>query len=371
MSTHAPSHPAPLSAERSPPTPTARARLPIGLIGAGGIGRMHQERARIHPEVVIAGVADPSEAARHWALAEGLPWFADPAEMLDRVRPAAALIATPNALHPETALACIERRLPVLVEKPIADTLEGGLAIVRAGVRAGVPVLVGHQRRHSPVMRQAKRLLTEGVLGRPVAANVLATWLKPDPYFDTAWRRQPGGGPVLINLIHDVDQLRFLLGEVHSVQALCSSAVRGFPVEDTAAAILRFDHGAVATVLTSDTTVAPWNWDLSAGEAAHYPRQDIDSMQLMGTEGSLTLPRLSVWRYPGARGWHEPLQESRVAHHAFDPYAEQLRHLRAVAEGREAPLCSGLDGLRTLQATLAVHEAAHRGTPVELTPLQA
>lgn len=345
--------------------------MPIALIGAGGIGRMHQERARIHPDVVIAGVADPSESARAWAQQEGLPWFADAAELLDRVRPAAAIVATPNALHRASALACIERGVTVLVEKPIADTLDNGLAIVRAAAAAGVAVLVGHQRRHSPIMRQARRLIADGVLGRPVAAQVLATWLKPDPYFETAWRRQAGGGPVLINLIHDVDQLRSLLGEVVSVQALASNAVRGFEVEDTAAAIMRFANGAVATLLTSDTAVAPWNWDLSAGEAAHYPRQDIDAMLLMGTAGSLTLPRLSVWRYPGTRGWHEPLQESRVAHHMSDPYAEQLRHLRAVAEGRETPLCSGIDGLRTLQATLAVLEAAAQGRPVDLTPLEA
>jgi predicted dehydrogenase len=343
--------------------------MPLALIGAGGIGRMHQERARVHPDVVITGVADPSPDARAWAQAQGLPWFAEADALLDAVRPAAAIVATPNALHLSAARACIARGLPVLVEKPLADTLDAGLALVREAAQAGVPVLVGHQRRHSPMMRQARRLVDDGVLGRPVAASVHATWLKPDPYFQATWRREPGGGPVLINLIHDIDQLRMLMGEVVEVQAIASSAVRGFAVEDTAGAVLRMASGAVATLLTSDTAVSPWNWDLAAGEAAHYPRQAIDSMLLMGTEGSLTLPQLTVWRYPGARGWHEPLQASRTAPHAEDPYAEQLRHLRAVAEGREAPRCRALDGLRTLQATLAVLEAARTGAPVVLQPL--
>jgi len=356
------------------PTPSAApasaARLPVALIGGGQIGRMHALRGATHPDVRFCGVADPSPATRDWAAAHGLPWFADAAGLLDATKPGAALVATPNALHRDAALACIDRGVPVLVEKPIADTVEAGLDIVRAAARAGVPVLTGHHRRHNPIAREAQRLVQAGVLGRPVAASALATWLKPGPYFDAAWRREKGGGPVLINLIHDVDLLRFLLGDVVSVQAQASNAVRGFAVEDTAAAVMRFANGALATLLTTDTAAAPWNWDLAAGEAGHYPRQDIDAHHLMGTEGSLTLPRLEVWRYPGARGWHEPLSVSRAVPHTGDPYTEQLRHLRAVAEGREVPRCSGLDGLRTLQATLAVLESAQTGAPVTLAPLE-
>lgn len=196
----------------------------------------------------------------------------------------------------------------------------------------------------------------------------MATWLKPDAYFELDWRRSPGGGPILINLIHDIDLLRFLLGEVISVQAATSNAIRGFGVEDTAAVLLRFENGVLGTISVTDAAVAPWNWDLSAGEAVHYPRQDVDSHFLSGTEGSLTLPRLNLWRYRETRGWHEPLTRERTAVHWGDPYAEQLRHLRAVAEGIETPVCSGLDGLRTLQATLAVHEAARTGQPVSLLP---
>jgi predicted dehydrogenase len=150
------------------------------------------------------------------------------------------------------------------------------------------------------------------------------------------------------------------------VQAITSSAVRGHPVEDTAAAILRFRNGALGSVSLTDAAVAPWNWDLAAGEAAHYPRQDVDSIFISGTEGSLTLPRLEVWRYRGARGWHDPLSMERTAPHLRDPYAEQLRHVRAVVEGREEPLCSGFDGMRTLEAIRAVHDSAATGLAVEL-----
>lgn len=341
-------------------------KMPVAVIGAGAIGRMHIERLLRHADVSLAAVADPTDAARTLAAELGVPCFADPCEMLDQVRLGGVIVATPNSTHADIGIACIERGLPVLMEKPVADTVADAQRLCDRAAAAGVPLMVGHQRRHNPILRRARALIADGLLGRPVSANVMATWLKPDSYYQLAWRRQAGGGPVLINLIHDIDVLRFLLGEIESVQAVTSNAVRGFEVEDSAAVLLRFASGALGTLVVSDAAVAPWNWDLAAGEAAHYVQQAVDSHFIAGTEASLTLPRLNVWRYRGARGWHEPLTQERSAVHAGDPYIEQLRHFRAVAEGRETPLCSGLDGLRTLQATLAVHEAARCQRPVHL-----
>ena len=338
--------------------------LPVALVGAGAIGRMHAQHCQQHPDVHLAAIADPTEAGRALAATLDVPWFADLAALLDRVPVGAAIIATPNATHLSIARTCIERGVPLLVEKPIADTLNNGAALCDAAEAAGVPLLVAHHRRHSVIQARARAMVSEGVLGRPVAAHAMATWLKPDAYFDLAWRREAGGGPVLINLIHDIDQLRFMLGDIVEVQAMTSNAVRGFEVEDTAAVIVRFTCGALGTLLVSDATAAPWCWDLGAGEAAHYPRQSIDAMQLCGTHASLTLPRLELWRYDGQPGWHEPLTQTRVAPHAADPYKTQLSHLRAVAERREAPLCSGRDGLASLATALAVLESARTRQPV-------
>jgi len=338
--------------------------LSVALIGAGAIGRLHAERCLRHSEVRLAAIADPGNAAREFAAGLGVPWYADYRELLDTVEVGAAIVATPNSTHLPVGRICIERRVPLLIEKPIAATLEDGRSLCDAADAAAVPLLVAHHRRHNPIQRRARELITQGALGRPVSANVMATWLKPDAYFDLAWRRDPGGGPVLINLIHDIDQLRFMLGEVIEVQAMASNSIRTFAVEDTAGALMRFSNGVLATLIVSDATTSPWNWDLSAGEAPHYPRQDVDAMFLCGTEGSLTLPGLSLYRYAGRRGWHEELMLKRQAPHSCDPYVEQLRHLRAVAEGREAPLCSGRDALRTLAVAQAVLESARTRLPV-------
>lgn len=340
---------------------TTGARLPIGVIGAGTIGRTHVERALHSPAVAIAAIADPTDAARDFAASLNVPWFADHRQMLADVRLKAVIVATPNHTHADIGLDCIAAGLATLVEKPIADSVDAGRRLCEAAAAAGVPLLIGHQRRSNPLVRRARMLIDEGVLGTPVSATVLCTWYKPASYFEASWRRERGGGPVLINLIHDIDLLRYLLGDIVSVQARASNRQRGHAVEDTAVVLLEFASGALGTVTVSDTTVAPWNYDLASGEAQLYAKQDIDSYFLSGTEGSLTLPRLQVFRYLGARGWHDPLSVTRTPVHALDPYSEQLLNLRAVVEGREAPRCAGIEGLKTLAATQAVLESAASG----------
>ena len=337
------------------------------LIGAGVIGRTHIDRIGRDPHLALAGIAEPSAAGKALAEQLGVPWAASHLELLERTQAQGAIVATPNASHVGMAIDCLERGVAALVEKPVADTVAEALALVQAQQRTGVPVLVGHHRRHNPINTRARSILQEGRLGRVVTANVMCTVLKPDAYFDAAWRRQPGGGPVLINLIHEIDMLRFLCGEITEVQALSSNAVRGFAVEDTAAAVLRFASGALGTVVLSDAAASPWCWDFCAAEQDQYPRQDVQSHFIAGTHGSLSLPDLALWNYRGERSWHAEMTLEKTFVHKADAYSRQLQHFAAVIEGREAPLCSAVDGLRTLQATLAVAEAARSGQAVSCT----
>ena len=337
------------------------------LIGAGVIGRTHIDRIGRDPHLALAGIAEPSAAGTALAEQLGVPWAASHLELLDRTQAQGAIVATPNASHVGMAIDCLERGVAALVEKPVADTVAEALALVQAQQRTGVPVLVGHHRRHNPINSRARSIVQDGRLGRVVTANVMCTVLKPDAYFDAAWRRQPGGGPVLINLIHEIDMLRFLCGEITEVQALSSNAVRGFAVEDTAAAVLRFASGALGTVVLSDAAASPWCWDFCAAEQDQYPRQDVQSHFIAGTHGSLSLPDLALWNYRGERSWHAEMTLEKTFVHKADAYSRQLQHFAAVIEGREAPLCSAVDGLRTLQATLAVAEAARSGQAVSCT----
>ncbi len=123
-------------------------------------------------------------------------------------------------------------------------------------------------------MQKAKEVIESGQLGRVLLVNAMFWLFKPDDYFDIEWRRQDGAGPVFLNLIHDVDNLRHLFGEVVSVQARESNAVRGNPVEETSVILLVFESGLLATLSVCDSVVAPWSWEMTTGENPAYPKVD-------------------------------------------------------------------------------------------------
>ena len=340
----------------------------VAVIGAGAIGAAHARLMRRGNACRLAAIADPSPAAAALAEELGVPHLADYRALLEGTPPDAVIVATPNQTHLPIGAAFLERGIPVLVEKPIADTLEAARALNEAAARHGTPLLVGHHRRHNPILKAASSALAGGLIGELTTASILASFLKHEGYFGLSWRREAGGGPVLINLIHEIDLVHYVCGEIASVQAVTSNARRGFAVEDSAVVLLRLVNGALVTLALSDTVAAPWSWDLVSGESPNYPPvpAPVRTHFLGGTKGGLSLPDLGHWRYEGKAGWHEPLSYSSLAFAPADPYEEQLRHLAQVARGLESPLCTGADAARTLAATLAVHEAAGQGGTIVL-----
>ena len=277
------------------------------------------------------------------------------------------ILATPTPLHVSGGLACLHRRIPTLVEKPLTVTVAEGEALVAAAKAADTPLLTGHHRRHNPLIARAKEALEAGAIGTPRAAQVTCWFYKPDRYFDAApWRKAPGAGPVSVNLIHDVDLMRHLLGEVASVQAQSVPARRGYANEDLAAALLRFRSGALATLSVSDAIAAPWSWETTSGENPAYPATDQSCALLGGSEGSLSLPDLTLRRHPGAPDWWTPFEIERLRFVPADPLHRQIAQFARVIRGGEAPLVSGREGLESLRVVEAVATAARTGETVHL-----
>jgi predicted dehydrogenase len=346
-------------------------QLRIAVIGAGLIGRTHIGVLRTDdPDYTLAAVADPSPAAKEEARALGYPIYGDVDEMLERAKPDGAIIAVPNQMHVAMGLKCIERKVPVLVEKPIADDVATALDLVETAERMGVPVLVGHHRRHNPIMGKAAEIIAEGGIGLVVAVHGMWLSHKPKDYFDIRWRRQAGGGPVLINAIHDIDCLRMLCGDVVTVTAMTSSATRRFEVEDTAAALLAFESGASGTFLVSDTVSAPWSWEWGSGENPNRPLEPENCYIVAGTKGSLAVPTLQHrWHEPGEESWDVPLTQKRVPVRPANAYIEQMRNFTRVILGTEEPVVSGRNGAVTLATTLAITQSARTGTPVRVADM--
>jgi predicted dehydrogenase len=317
----------------------------LAVIGAGVMGRAHAARIARNPRCELAAVVDP--------LPQPGPWFADLHSM---PRVDGAIVATPNALHVETALPLLAAGVPVLIEKPLAETVQDGSRLL--GARA--PVLVGYHRRHSPALQAARAYVSSGALGRIVVVSAMTVFHKPAEYFDVAWRTGPAGGPIRINLAHDVDSLRVLVGDIESVEAIASSAARGLPVEDSAAVALRFAGGALGTLLLSDCAVAPWSWEQTSGENPMYARDSSqDCVTISGTGGSLALPSLRWWRQ-GVGSWASPFETGRLEFTPADPLDRQLDHFCDVIEGVAEPLVGVEEGLRSLEALEGIWRAAMR-----------
>jgi predicted dehydrogenase len=196
---------------------------------------------------------------------------------------------------------------------------------------------------------------------------------KPAQYFaDGPWRREPGGGPILLNMIHEVHNLRMLAGEIVAVQAFASNATRGFAVEDTVAINLRFAGGALGSFMLSDTAASPRSWEQTSQENKAYPSYaDQDCCVIAGTDGSLAVPTLRLHRYarPEDRSWWKPFEVDTLALRRDDPIRLQMEHFGAVVRGEALPLVSAHDGLANLRVTEAIAEAARSGRVVQLGPL--
>ena len=345
--------------------------LRIAVVGAGLMGRRHIALVEQSPACRLAAVVDPSpQAGQQSAEGAGVPWLHSLEDLLQGDLAEAVILATPNALHLPQALQCIAAGLPMLIEKPVTATLNEGRRLLQAVEAAGIPVLVGHHRHHNPIIAKAREVVDSGVLGRLVAITGSALYYKPERYFDEGpWRSQPGGGPILINMIHEVGNLRALVGEITAVQAMASSRIRNFPVEDTVAISLRFANGALGSFMLSDTAAAALSWEQTSRENPSYASyDDVDCYSLVGSDGSLAIPtmRLKTYPSPEERSWWKPFETSTLAVERADPFARQLDHFCAVLRGETKPAVTVEDGLKNLAVTEAIARAASSGEVVTL-----
>ena len=341
----------------------------LAVIGAGLMGSKHAKLIHAHGDCRLVGICDIEAHRASVAKACDVPFFQDIEELLERERPQGAIIATPNACHATHHEACARRSVHVLIEKPIAGSLDDARRIVQTADKNGVRVLVGHHRRHNPLVRKARSIVKGGALGRLVAVSVVWALLKPADYFEVDWRcRRPNGGPTLINLIHELDSLRFICGEIRQVFAQSSTAARNLDVEDTLTASLSFENGALCSVIASDTTPSPWSYEASTGENPHYHHVDQNCYHFLGTMGSLAFPRMEVWRYVDAdrAGWQYPMETYRHRVTQVDPLTVQLEHFCSVVRNEESPIIDGREGTRSLAVVLALLESARRQVPVAL-----
>ena len=313
------------------------------VMGAGLIGYRHILQVNAASDCHLVGVIEP-DATRHKD--DGHRYFTSLDEIDEPVD--GVIIATPTGLHFEHAKQAIERGWHMLIEKPVTATPEEADALIPLVKEAGVHCLVGHHRRYHPALQQLKSWVAEGQFGQIIGSSLLWGMRKPDDYFADNWRTKEGS-PVMINTIHDIDALRFVLGEITAIQAIGNHQIRGAARVETAAALLTFAQGTQATILISDVALSPWGFEAGIGENPHIGTTGQDMWWLLGTKGSVSFPSLTRWGQTD--DWSAPAQPQGMTTQTVTPLAEQIRHFIAVIKSEQQPLITVEDAAASLKAT--------------------
>jgi len=343
-------------------------KVRLGLIGLGLMGSPHARVLKKVPECDLVAASDVDEKQKEVADEVGAKFYRRYEEMIEKEKLQGVVIATPNHLHTPIGITCAQKGLHLFVEKPIAQSVSEADRLIEAAKENKVRILVGHQRRFSTLVEKAREIVTGGELGKLVGVTITWALLKPPPYFEGAlsWRKEKGAGPILINLIHEVDNLRYICGEVEELYALTSHKIRNFPVEDTASITLRFRNGALGNIFLSDCTPSLTSWEATSGENAYLYYDFGNCYNFFGTEGSLLFPQMKRLYYsdPKKIGWNFPITEQGYKMVREDPYIKEFTHFCRVVLGKEEPRTSGEDGKRTLEVTLAMQRSGETGQSI-------
>ena len=328
-----------------PNNPQTTDPVRLGLVGLGGHGGTIQRAAAAAEGMNVVAVYDPLEAAVQEAVerfdCEAAPSYE---ALLARGDLDAVALVTPNSLHRPQAEAAFEAGLDVFVEKPLANTVADGLAMIEAAQDAGRILMVGHNMRFGRSTQMARRTLAAGRLGEIVSVEIHFSSDNTKRLARDAWRLRPDHCPLLPVMqlgIHAIDLVHDLVGAVEAVYALTRSVTTEPGVVDSVSATLRLASGPTGTLVSN------------------YCTPSFFQLRLAGTEGLLRCTPHQFWFQPASDADGEGGGPSEA--HDFRAYdlERSVLMLNAFVQSVRQRTRPEVDGWVSLQA-VAVVEALHR-----------
>lgn len=318
--------------------------IKTAVIGVGSMGANH---ARVYwelPEASLVGIADFDEAkAQQIAQKYGTTYYTDYRKMLDETRPEAVTLAVPTVQHHEMALEIIHRGIPLLIEKPIAFSVEEGQDIIAAAKKNKVKLSIGHIERFNPAIIALKSLISEGELGRI---------FQMDAHRQGPFPARIGDVGVVIDLaVHDLDIMRFVSqAEIVRVYSETEKHIHS-KYEDLVAALLRLSDGSVGTLTINWLTPTKIREFIVTGERG-LVRCDYLTQDLYYFENPVS--HSSEWESLRVlKGVREGRMIRQLVARKEPLRAEQEAFLSAIANNTPVAV-SGEDGLRALELAIAV-----------------
>ena len=342
-------------------------KINISIIGTGLMGLQHIKAILKSKKANLHSIVDITDNAKKLSNKYKIPLYSNVSSLLKSKQLDAVIVATPNQLHEKHTISFLKKKIPVLLEKPISDNIKSAKKIIISAKINKTPLLIGYHRRHNSIVSKVKDIIRSGKLGNIVSANVLCWLYKHKEYFKESWRIRRGGGPLGINLVHDIDMICYLLGSIKYVQAFTTNKTRKYKVEDTATVSLIFDSGALCTLNISDTIVAPWSYELTAGENPTYPVTNQSAYMIGGTKGSIQFPNLKYWFYKKERSWWNKIfLKSDINKKDDNTLVNQIDHFSDVVLKKVNPKVNGNDGLNSLIIFAAIIKSAKTGKKIKI-----
>ncbi len=270
--------------------------------------------------------------------------------------PEAVIVSNPTAMHLDVAIPAAEAGCHIFMEKPISHSLER-MEEFRAMVKhRGVKVLVGYQFRFHPGLATARRLISEGSIGRPLSIHAhwgeyLPDWHPWEDYRQSYSARAELGGGVMLTLSHPIDYSRWLVGEITEVWAFTTrTSELMVEVEDIAEIGFRFDNGVLGSL----------HLDYNQRPPSHH-------LEVIGTEGTIQWDYsdgvTEVYREKEQKWSHYP---TPLNYERNDMFLAEMQHFCEVVKGREDPMCTLEDGLKTLEIVLAAQSSQTQRKTIQL-----
>jgi predicted dehydrogenase len=345
----------------------------FGIVGTGVIAAMHAAAIATLPRARLAAVTDVADgAAAAFAAARGCAAEPGLDQLLARPDVDVVCVCVPSGLHAEVGIRAARAGKHLVVEKPIDVTLAAADRLIEAARAAGVALTVISQHRFDPGLIELKRLLGDGALGRLVLAEASTKWYRTQAYYDSAgWRGTWAldGGSLMNQGIHYVDLLRWCMGPVTEVTAVCATQAHQVEVEDTALAIVRFGSGAVGTILSSTAAYPgfPQRLEITGTDGTVIVEDGRIVRRAFGVQATAGVPGDDAGPDAGAVGAAAVGAAADPAAIEVASHAAQIADLLAAVEEGRAPAVDGQAGRDALEIVRAVYESARTGAPVRLT----
>lgn len=354
-------------------------RFNVAILGCGKVAHLHAKAIFRLNNANLAGVWSRTKiTAEKFGKEYRVPVFTEIETLIRKEKIDLAIVCTPHPFHLDPTIEAANSGANVLVEKPLASTLEDCDKMIAACKHAGVRLGVISQRRWYEPVKRVKNAIVAGKIGKPVLGTINMLGWRDKAYYDAdEWRGtwlMEGGGVLVNQAPHQLDILLWYMGEIDEVYGLWKNLNHPYiEVEDTAVAIIKFKNGGIGNVVVSNSQKPGIYGKVQVhGEngASVGVQTDGGAMFIAGMSDILEPPVNDIWSVPGEENYLEKWKKEDSEHfNSIDPtvfYMErQIEDFLHAIENNKNPLVTGEDGRRTVELFTAIYRSTRDNKPVK------